>query len=171
MTSAGKAGSPQSRKWMRSVPLRKKRSLNSGMWSRHAIGGCDPSQPPAPSSPRAAEALERDGARGDDVQRVDATHHGDPDREVGGRTGPRAETRPFGTHQECRAGRHGDAAAEGGDVDAVTRVERDQSEARVPHPDERRVPVRYAGPRKLERGAHGDADRLTIQRVAAGRGQ
>ena len=74
---------------------------------------------------------------------------------------------PSAPSSRARAGGHGQR----GDVDAVVRVQRDQREARGAHPRQRRVPVRHARPREQQRSAHGDADRLAVQRIAGRRRQ
>src|SRR5262245_22652848 len=127
MTSGGRRGSPQSRKWMRSVPLRKKRSLNSGI-GRGTLAACPgPRNRVRAAGP--AEAIERDRARGDQVERVDSRYHGDPEPDAGDRQRVAAQALTLGAEEERRPDRQG---ADVGDVLAVMRRQRDQLESRSP---------------------------------------
>src|SRR5262245_22726411 len=136
MTSGGRRGSPQSRKWMRSVPLRKKRSLNSGIGRGTLAARPSPRNTVRAAGP--AETIERDGARGDQVERIDFRHHGDPEPDAGDRQRLWAQAVTLGAEEERRPAGQGAGV---GDVLAVVRRERDQLESRCPQLVERRSPV------------------------------
>src|SRR5262245_61044701 len=104
---------------MRSVPLRKKRSLTSGTARPTLAARQSPRNRVRAAGP--AETVERDRAGGDQVERVDPRHHGDPEPDAGDRQRLTAQAVTLGPEEERRPIGKGTQV---GDVLAVVRRER-----------------------------------------------